>query len=74
MFGTAAGVHSGELPVEQKAEPAVAAGAELERGRVAPHVQRVAAAAQRPLAPRVRHAARQARRVFTLAYKQVKQH
>lgn len=64
MLRAATGVHSGEFPVEQEAEPAVAAGAELERGRVAPHVQRVAAAAQRPLTPRVGHAAGQARRVL----------
>lgn len=67
MLGAAAGVHGGQLAVEQEAEPAVAAGAELQRGRVAPHVQRVAAAAQRPLRPRVAHAAGQARRVLAAA-------
>lgn len=64
VLGAAAGVHGGKLPVEQEAEPAVGARAELERGRVAPHVQRVAAAAQRPLAPPVRAAAGQARRIL----------
>lgn len=57
MFGAAARVHGGELSVEEEAEPSVAARAELERGRVAPHVQRVAPATQRPLRPRVSHAA-----------------
>ena len=67
VLGRAAGVHGGQLAVQQEAEPAVGAGAELERGRVAPHVQRVAAAAQRPLAPAVRAAARQARGVLPRA-------
>ena len=68
MFRAATRVHGSELAVEQEAEPPVAARAELQRRRVAPHVQRVAPAAQRPLRPRVAHAARQARRVFAATY------
>lgn len=64
VLGAAAGVHGGQLAVQQEAEPAVGARAELERGRVAPGVQRVAAAAQRPVAPAVRAAAAQARGVL----------
>lgn len=67
MLGTAAGVHSGQLAVKQVTEPAIAAGAKLERCHVAPQIQRVAAAAQRPLSPRVHNATRQAGRVLATA-------
>ena len=53
-LGAARRVHGGQFAVQDEAEPAVGAVGQLQRRRVAPNVQAVAAARDAPVAPVVR--------------------
>ena len=67
-FRAPGGVHGGELPVEDEAEPAVGAVAEFEGRSVAPDVEAVPAPGETPVLPVVGLVAQDLLRVRALAW------